>query len=68
MFPMVPYHALPTLHAELKADMPPPYPSVLAAYREIVPALLRQAKEPAWCVERKPPAGAVSGQPLAASP
>jgi fatty acid desaturase len=55
MFPMVPYHALPALHADLKADMPPPYPSTLAAYREIIPALLRQAKEPAWCVERKPP-------------
>ena len=25
MFPLVPYHALPELHAELKADMPPAY-------------------------------------------
>jgi fatty acid desaturase len=64
MFPMVPYHALPALHAELKADMPPPYPSVLATYREIIPALLRQARDPTWCVERKAPAGAA--QPAAA--
>jgi fatty acid desaturase len=67
MFPMVPYHALPALHAELKADMPPPYPSVLAAYREIIPALLRQVKEPTWCVERKPPAAAApSARPVGA--
>ena len=25
MFPMVPYHALPALHAEMKADTPKPY-------------------------------------------
>ena len=42
MFPMVPYHALPALHAEMKADCPPPTTSVWAAYREIVPTLLRQ--------------------------
>jgi hypothetical protein len=33
-----------------------------AAYREIIPALLRQAKEPTWFVERKLPAGS---KPLA---
>jgi fatty acid desaturase len=69
MFPMVPYHALPALHAELKADTPPPYPSTLAAYREIIPALLRQARDPAWFVERKAPAAAApSTEPLGAVP
>jgi len=58
MFPMVPYHALPTLHAEFKADMPPPYPGLWAAYREIIPALLRQVKEPTWFVPRNLPAHA----------
>jgi fatty acid desaturase len=52
MFPMVPYHALPKLHDAIKADTPPPYPSTLAAYREIMPALLRQTREPAYHVER----------------
>ena len=37
MFPMVPYHALPRLHAELRADLPAPCPSTIAAYREILP-------------------------------
>ncbi len=52
MFPMVPYHALPELHAEMKRDCPAPYPSTLAAYREIVPALLRQVKDPTYFVRR----------------
>jgi fatty acid desaturase len=57
MFPMVPYHALPALHEEVKAWCPPPYASIYAAYREIIPALLRQVKEPGWHVERKLPEG-----------
>ncbi len=55
MFPMVPYHALGKLHQELKADMPAPYPSLWAAYREIIPALLRQVKEPGYFVQRQLP-------------
>ena len=55
MFPMVPYHALPALHEEMKPYCPAPYPSIYAAYREIIPALLRQMREPGWCVERKLP-------------
>jgi len=48
MFPMVPYHALPALHEAIKADLPAPAPSIYAAYREIIPAILRQAKDPAY--------------------
>jgi fatty acid desaturase len=54
---MVPYHALPALHEEVKAWCPPPYASIYAAYREIIPALLRQVKEPGWHIERKLPEG-----------
>jgi MocE subfamily Rieske [2Fe-2S] domain protein len=57
MFPLVPYHALPKLHAVIKADCPPPYPSILSAWREILPAVLRQVKDPAYHVKRQlPPA------------
>jgi len=56
MFPLVPYHALPRLHQLVKDDCPPPYPSIAAAWREIIPATLRQVKEPAWHVKRKLPA------------
>ncbi len=55
MFPMVPYHALPQLHEEIKAYCPPPYRSCFAAYREIIPALLKQAKDPAYYVTRALP-------------
>ena len=55
MFPMVPYHALPALHGELKADMPAPYRSIREAYREIIPALLRQRRDPAYFVRRELP-------------
>ncbi|MCX6049117.1 MAG: NADH:ubiquinone reductase (Na(+)-transporting) subunit F [Chloroflexi bacterium] len=55
MFPLVPYHALPKLHALIKADSPPPYNGILEAYREIIPAVLRQVKDPAYHVKRKLP-------------
>jgi fatty acid desaturase len=58
MFPTVPYYALPQLHAAMKADSPPPYPNILAAYREIIPALIRQRREPTWYVVRPLPANA----------
>lgn len=52
MFPLVPYHALPRLHALVKADMPKPYNGLREAYREIIPAVLRQRKDPAYYVKR----------------
>jgi MocE subfamily Rieske [2Fe-2S] domain protein len=55
MFPLVPYHALPMLHKAVKDDCPAPYPSLLAAWREIIPALLRQTKDPAFYVKRQLP-------------
>ncbi|HSV13631.1 MAG TPA: NADH:ubiquinone reductase (Na(+)-transporting) subunit F [Tepidisphaeraceae bacterium] len=68
MFPLVPYHALPRLHALVKDDCPTPYPSIFAAWREIVPTVLRQRKDPSYYVRRKlpetKPAVAVSLQQL----
>ena len=55
MFPLVPYHALHRLHAAVKDDCPTPYPSLLAAWREIVPTLLKQVKDPAYHVKRRLP-------------
>jgi fatty acid desaturase len=52
---MVPYHRLPELHEEMRKFCPPPYPGVIAAYREIIPAILRQVKEPGWSIERPLP-------------
>ena len=67
MFPMVPYHALPRLHAAIKHDCPTPYRSVLEAYREIIPAVLRQRKDPSYFVVRQLPPGAKSVDPTVAT-
>ena len=50
MFPLVPYHALPRLHEAVKADCPTPYSGLIEAWREIVPAVLKQVKDPAYHV------------------
>ena len=58
MFPMVPSYALPALHEAIKGDCPPPYRGVIAAYREILPALWKQQRDPGYFVPRPLPAGA----------
>lgn len=58
MFPMVPYHALPKLHAAIKDDLPAPTPSILAGYRETWPAWKRQLRHEDYFIERALPAGA----------
>jgi fatty acid desaturase len=55
MFPMAPYHALPALHEELKADLPRPYKAIIEAYREIISTLLRQLRGPTYFVRRESP-------------
>ena len=58
MFPMVPYHALPRLHEVIKHDLPPPNPSIWAAYREMFGAVMRQRREPGTYLRRELPATA----------
>ena len=60
MFPMAPYHALPKLHAAIKADCPTPYSSTIAAYREIIPTLMKQARNPGYYAKRELPFSAKS--------
>lgn len=55
MFPLVPYHNLPRLHAIVKPDMPEPYTGIWNAWREILPAVWRQVKDPGYFVKRKLP-------------
>ena len=64
MFPTVPYHALPALHAEVGRHLAPPAPNTVAAYREILGSLARQARDPAYEADRPvPEAGPSSGGP-----
>lgn len=58
MFPMVPYHALPRLHAAIRHDLPAPSPSIAAAFAEMWPALRRQLQSEDYFVRRALPAAA----------
>jgi len=53
MFPLVPYYRLAALHEEIKHDCAPVYRSIWAAYREIVPAILRQLRDEEYYVRRE---------------
>ncbi len=78
MFPMVPCFRLAELHEEIKHDCAPPYPSLWAAWREIIPAVLRQLRDQDYFVRRELVRGAAPfnepgpandgrGRPLTAS-
>ena len=56
MFPMVPYHALPRLHALIKDDLPSPTQGIIAAYREMLPVLKKQLRnQEAFLMRELPP-------------
>lgn len=67
MFPLVPYHNLPKLHELVKPDMPTPYASLWNAWKEIIPAVLRQVKDPGYCVKRRLPTPTLPGEAPATS-
>ena len=56
MYPTVPFHALPALHDKIAAEAPAPYVSTLEAWRELLPTLWRQRKEPLFSARRPLPA------------
>ncbi|MDA7428974.1 fatty acid desaturase family protein [Primorskyibacter aestuariivivens] len=58
MFPMVPYHRLPALHAAIKHDLPAPNRSIREAYAEIIPVLRRQLAYEDYFLTRDLPATA----------
>lgn len=58
MFPNVPSRALPKLHEAVKDQLPATYPSIIAALREILPALSRQGSDTSYVVTRELPANA----------
>lgn len=55
MFPMVPFHALRELHEDMKPFCPQAYPSVWACWRELIPAVWKQRKDPYYFVPRPVP-------------
>ena len=55
MFPMVPYHALPRLHAAIRHDLPAPNPGIANAFAEVWHALRQQLTDPEYRVEKALP-------------
>jgi MocE subfamily Rieske [2Fe-2S] domain protein len=55
MYPLVPYHALPKLHELIKSDCPTPYRGIIDAFREIIPTVLKQVKNPSYFAKRSLP-------------
>lgn len=55
MFPMVPFHALPRLHALIKDDLPKPNTGFIDGYREMIPAFLRQLRYEDYFLKRELP-------------
>ena len=60
MLPMVPYHALPGPAPRDQGRPPVGLRRLQEAYREIIPALLRQRKDPSYHVKRELPPSAKS--------
>jgi MocE subfamily Rieske [2Fe-2S] domain protein len=68
MFPLVPYHNLGRLHELVKWDLPAPYAGLIAAYREIIPAVLRQIRDPGYHVKRRLPSATAQPETIASVP
>lgn len=71
MFPMVPFYNLPKLHRLIKDQCPRPNTGLFDAYREILPTLLRQQRDPEYFIRREIPEAArrrpsTGGAPVAA--
>ena len=55
MFPMVPFYNLPKLHRLVKSQLPRPSEGLIDAYREILPTLLRQQRDPDYILRPELP-------------
>jgi len=56
MFPGVPWYNLPNLHELIKDQLPKPSKGLIDAYREIIPAIHKQAYDPSFVPKREIPA------------
>jgi len=55
MFPMVPSYNLRKLHKIIKDQMPKPKNGLIDAYKEIIPAIVKQSKKPNYRIPIKIP-------------
>src|SRR5208283_2445762 len=55
MYPLVPFHAMPRLHELVNDDLPRANPSIWDAYREMIPAFIRQLRDEDYSIRRELP-------------
>jgi fatty acid desaturase len=55
MFPTVPSYNLPKLHTMIKDQMPPAKKGLWGAYSEIIPAIIKQSKDPNYNISLSVP-------------
>ena len=55
MFPTVPSYNLDKLHNHIKDQLPRPNDGLVDAYKEIIPALLRQKDDETYCIKKELP-------------
>ena len=55
MYPQVPWYNLPKLHKIIKNQLPKPNYGLISAYKDIVPAIIKQAFDPNYVPDRKIP-------------
>lgn len=63
MFTMVPYYNLPKLHALIKHDLPQPEPSIFAAFKRLIPVLVKQLQYEDAVIIQELPVGAAAYRP-----
>ena len=63
MFTMVPYYNLPKLHDLIKHDLPTPEPSIFAAFKRLLPVLIKQLKNQDAVIVQDLPSGAAPYPP-----
>ena len=51
MFPMVPAYNLSKLHKVIKNQLPPPKNGLIDAYKEIIPTIIKQHKDPGYVLK-----------------
>lgn len=55
MNPLMPFHQLPKFSKRIADQMPKPYNGLIDVYKEVLPALRKQVKDPTYFVERELP-------------
>ncbi len=55
LFPQVPFYNLPKLHGVIKNQLPPPNQGFIDGLVEMIPAIIKQSKDPQYYCSKKMP-------------